>query len=138
MSPRAPDGVPPPPDPMSALGARQTAVLEVLWEAGEASVGEVADRLRADGADLAYTTVLTLMGRLHRRGLLRRRRQGRADLYRPAVGRDELGAALSREAIDRLLEAHGDAAVAAFAERLRDGEPAQLARLRALLEEPPP
>jgi len=119
-----------------ALGPRQAAVLEVLWEAGEASVREVAERLRAGGADLAYTTVLTLMTRLAHRGLLARRRVGRADRYRVTVGRGELGAALSREAVGRLLEAHGEEALAAFAAQLREGDPAQLARLRALLEAP--
>jgi predicted transcriptional regulator len=108
--------------------------MDILWQGGESTVRQVAERLRAQGADVAYTTVLTLMTRLARRGLLVRRRLGRADLYRVAVERDELGAALLREAVGRLLEAHGEAALAAFADRLREGDPAQLARLRALLE----
>jgi BlaI family transcriptional regulator, penicillinase repressor len=124
-----------PRSPGSGLGARQDAVLEVLWQDGESTVRQVAERLRAQGADVAYTTVLTLMTRLARRGLLVRRRHGRADLYRVAVERDQLGAALLREAVGRLLEAHGEAALAAFADRLREGDPAQLARLRALLED---
>lgn len=116
------------------LGELQTQVLEELWSAGEAPVREVRDRLEARGVKLAYTTVLTVMTRLHARGLLIRRRQGRRDHYRAAVEAHELRGALSREAVDRLIEAHGDAAVAAFAARMRDGDPAALATLRELLD----
>jgi len=115
------------------LGALQSAVLEDLWAAGESSVRDVVARLAARDVKLAYTTVLTVMVRLHARGLLARRRDGRRDLYRAAVRPEELSAALSREAVDRVIEAYGEEAVAAFAARMRDGDPAELARLRALL-----
>ena len=118
------------------LGALQTAVLDDLWTAGESSVRDVLERLRGGGLDLAYTTVLTVMGRLAQRGLLLRRRAGRRDLYRPALERGELPGALSREAVDRLLELHGEDALAAFADRMRTGDAGQLARLRELLDEP--
>lgn len=117
------------------LGELQTQVLEELWRAGEASVREVRDRLEARGVKLAYTTVLTVMTRLYARGLLIRRRQGRRDYYRAAVEASELQAALSREAVDRLIETHGDEALAAFAARMRDGDPAALATLRELLDD---
>ena len=117
------------------LGELQTQVLEELWRAGEASVREVRDRLEARGVKLAYTTVLTVMTRLHARGLLIRRRQGRRDYYRAAVEASELQAALSREAVDRLIETHGDEALAAFTARMRDGDPAALATLRELLDD---
>ena len=120
--------------PLGHLGELQTQVLQELWSAGEATVREVRDRLEAGGVKLAYTTVLTVMTRLHARGLLTRVRQGRRDQYRPAVEAHELQAALSREAVDRLLEAHGDVALAAFAARMRDGDPAALATLRELLD----
>jgi predicted transcriptional regulator len=108
--------------------------MEELWRRGESSVREVADGLAKRDVSLAYTTVLTVMVRLARRGLLTRRRVGRADLYTAAVGRDSLAAALSREAVDRLLAAHGEAAISAFVDRLREGDARDLARLRKILE----
>ncbi len=117
----------------SPLGSLQRAILEELWTAGESSVREVVALLEGRANTLAYTTVLTVMVRLHARGLLVRRREGRRDLYQAAVDSAGLSAALSREAVDRLIEAHGDAAVAAFAARMRDGDPADLTRLRDLL-----
>lgn len=116
------------------LGDLQAAVLEDLWREGESAVRDVLERLRVRGLDLAYTTVLTVMVRLAARGLLLRRREGRRDYYRAAIRREELSSALSREAVDRLMEVHGDEAIAAFAARLCEGDPARLARLRALLD----
>lgn len=134
-----PSSEPPPPAARAAsehgLGQLQTAVLEDLWHHGESSVRSVLERLRSAGSPLAYTTVLTVMVRLARRGLLERRRVGRGDVYRATMAPEELEAALSREAVDRLLASYGEVAVGAFAARLRQGDPAQLARLRALLEE---
>ncbi len=115
------------------LGSLQRAILEELWTAGESSVREVVALLEARANTLAYTTVLTVMIRLHARGLLIRRREGRRDMYQAAVDPAGLSAALSREAVDRLIEAHGDEALAAFAARMRDGDPADLTRLRELL-----
>jgi len=118
------------------LGELQAAVLRDLWTQGESPVRDVAERLRASGLELAYTTVLTVMVRLAQRGLLVRRRVGRRDVYRAAVAPEGLATALSREAVDRLLDAHGDAVLAAFADRLRAGDPRDLARLRELLDQP--
>lgn len=127
----------PPPDQADAsafaLGSLQRAILQELWTAGESSVGEVVALLEARGNTLAYTTVLTVMVRLHARGLLTRRREGRRHLYQAAVDPVSLSVALSREAVNRLIEAHGDHAVAAFAARMREGDPADLMRLRELL-----
>ena len=63
--------------------------LTVLWRLGE---GNVADVRRVAGVDkpLAYTTVLTLLERLTRRGAVIRRKEGRSYRYRPAVERSEL------------------------------------------------
>ncbi len=119
--------------PSSPLGSLQRAILEELWTAGESSVREVVALLEARANTRAYTTVLTVMIRLHARGLLIRRREGRRDLYLAAVDPTGLSAALSREAVDRLIDAHGDEALAAFAARMRDGDPADLVRLRELL-----
>ena len=129
--PTAPAGHPP-------FGELQSAVMEELWHRGESSVREITDGLGERRVELAYTTVLTVMVRLARRGLLTRRRVGRADLYTAAVGADGLATALSREAVDRLLAAHGEAAISAFVDRLREGDARDLDRLRAILERDEP
>jgi predicted transcriptional regulator len=75
-------------DSAPALGPLEAAVLEAVWRlGGERSVRDV---LAALPGDPAYTTVMTTMERLGRKGLLRRRKEGRAFVYAAAISRDEL------------------------------------------------
>jgi predicted transcriptional regulator len=69
-----------------ALGPLEIAVMEVLWEHGESNVHDVSEKL---GRPLAYTTVMTTLDRLFKKGLLVRRKFDRAFLYSPAFSRAE-------------------------------------------------
>jgi predicted transcriptional regulator len=66
------------------MGRLEATVMEILWAAGESSVHEVAARLERP---LAYTTVMTTLDRLYKKGLLARRKVERAFLYAPAMTR---------------------------------------------------
>lgn len=69
-----------------ALGHLESTVLEILWSRGESSVHDVMGTL--DRA-LAYTTVMTTLDRLYKKGLLDRRKWDRAFLYSPRLSRQE-------------------------------------------------
>jgi BlaI family transcriptional regulator, penicillinase repressor len=80
-------------------GAKQTLtpleleIMQVLWEVGPSTVSEVQPRLKAE---LAYTTVQTMLNVLLRKGKVARAQEGRAFRYRPAVSRERAtGSALS-------------------------------------------
>lgn len=96
--------------PSSTVTEAEQALLEVLWEAGEASVREVTDRL-SQHKSVAYTTVLTMLGVLHKKNLVTYRQEGRAFIYRPAVTKDEVR----------------DHALGNLMEQLFDGSPEMLA-----------
>jgi predicted transcriptional regulator len=68
------------------LGPLEVAVMEVVWERGESAVRDVVDLL---GRPLAYTTVMTTLDRLFKKGLLTRRKSERAFLYSPGLSRSE-------------------------------------------------
>ena len=68
------------------LGPLEIAVMEILWTRGESNVREVVDRL---GRPLAYTTVMTTLDRLYKKGLLARRKSNRAFIYSPSLNRVE-------------------------------------------------
>ena len=75
---------------MPQLGGLESKVMEVLWNASSPlSVREVHDSLSAS-ADLAYTTVMTVLDRLAKKHLLLRDRDGKAWLYRTAASREQL------------------------------------------------
>jgi predicted transcriptional regulator len=68
-----------------ALGPLEVRVLTLLRGGEPASVGALRDRLAQQGSELAYTTVMTVLSRLHKKGLLKRKREGNRYLYSPAA-----------------------------------------------------
>lgn len=83
---------------MSAdFGERELDVMAVLWETGSATVAEVRDKLPAD---LAYTTVLTILRNLEAKGVVRHEGEGKAHRYFPLVARKTAG----RSAVARLID----------------------------------
>jgi len=76
----------PEPAPQPVLGPLEVTVLELLWERGESNVHEVVENLNRP---LAYTTVMTTLDRLFKKGMLARRKWERAFLYSPQMSREE-------------------------------------------------
>lgn len=72
--------------------------MEFLWRHGASTVAQVRDGLEAD---LAYTTVLTILRNLEAKGVVRREEEGRAHRYFPAVEHDEVRESALRRLIDR-------------------------------------
>ncbi|MBR7830721.1 BlaI/MecI/CopY family transcriptional regulator [Actinospica sp. MGRD01-02] len=119
--------------PRRAAGALETAILNILWEAGEPlSAAEVREQLpgHVEGGtgELAYTTVVTILTRLFEKNTLFRERDGRAYRYAPVA--DEAGLAARR--LTAMLDAAADrpAVLSGFVKNLTDNDE-QL--LRALL-----
>ncbi|MGH3859303.1 BlaI/MecI/CopY family transcriptional regulator [Actinokineospora sp.] len=82
------------------FGDLEAAVMDRLWSWQQPpTVREVLDDLRRD-RDLAYTTVMTVMDNLHRKGWLTRQLDGRAYRYQPVASRQEYSAELMRQALD--------------------------------------
>lgn len=114
---------------MQPLGALERVVMEAVWSGDPATVREVADRMRGD-ADRAYTTVMTTLDRLHKKGLVSREKCGLAWRYAATVDRGTY----ERRVADGLaaeLVARGDAGLAALVDATDDA--AMLDRLAALL-----
>ena len=89
---------------MRTLGDLEAAVMEVIWGADEPqTVRQVLEQVRRKPA-LAYTTIQTVMDNLHRKKVLRRRREGRAFAYWPSKQRADYMADLMNE----LLSDSGD------------------------------
>lgn len=119
------------------LGPLAAAIVREVSARGHATVADVVEGLRhTQGRDHAYTTIMTVMGRLHERGVLLRERRGRQYVYRPAAPEAELVDQLSAIAVDRVLERYGSAALRHFAVRLADLDPETRRRLAALADEP--
>ena len=113
------------------LGPLETVVMVRVWKAGPVTVRDIVDQVgRSRG--LAYTTVMTVMVRLHAKGLLERRREGKTYVYRAAYTREEHHARLSRDLARGLVSQFGDAALAAFSAELDGVDSQHRAALRRI------
>ena len=107
--------------------------MEQLWRGGEATVRSVMNELNSDAPrDRAYTTYMTTMARLHKKGLLQRRREGKTDLYAPVHSRDQYMAMRARAEVNEVISRYGDAALSHFAEQMAELDPDRRRALQRL------
>jgi len=84
-----------------SLGALEREVMQLAWSRAEVSVRDACERL---GSSVAYTTVMTTMDRLFKKGLLLRRKVGRAFVYRAASTQQELENAVLSSLVEAVSE----------------------------------
>lgn len=125
-----------PPSVEELLGPLEAACLRTLWRNAPASVRDVLEAVN-DGqeADLAYTTVMTVLARLHEKGYVVRRWHARGYQYEPAYSEAELVEVLGRREVDRVVQRYGEIALVRFVETLRRTDPDVLRRVGALVED---
>lgn len=114
------------------LGALEADVMAHLWAAGaSASVRQVLEALNKDAREkpLAYTTVMTVLENLHRKGFVRRQKDGRAFRYTATMSREQHTAELMDGVLARTTDR--GAALLHFVERM---SPDELVELREALE----
>jgi predicted transcriptional regulator len=110
--PRAAREVPPP---------LELLCLRALWSLGEGSVKTVRD-IVGQSRPLAYTTIMTVMDRLVRKGMLTRRKAGKAYLFSPQASRDAMRRVAVRELVDGYFEGSEEDLMQYL--RRRDAQPA--------------
>ncbi len=123
---------------MRPLGELEAAIMDIIWtRPADTTVREVLLCLRRTPPP-GYTTVATVMNRLVEKGVLRRTRSGKVDLYRPVYDREGFQRRVSGAAVRGLVHEFGDVALAHFAAALEGVDPDRLARLKARLDLSPP
>lgn len=118
---------------MNTLGDLESRVMQQLWTGdGPQSVREVHAVLVRE-RDIAYTTVMTVLDRLAKKGLATRQQDGRAYRYDAAQTREQLVAEVMHTALEGS-GAERSAALVAFVDRVTDDEAAALRAALARLE----
>ena len=87
------------------LGPLEDEILRVLWTRGDATVRELIDDSEVDGA---YTTIMTTLDRLYKKGLLERTPEGRAFRYRPKQSEVEIHRNIVTTGLKELLSSAGE------------------------------
>lgn len=120
----------------TALGHLEREILNRLWAGGEPLSVRALET--AFGGALAYTTLMTTLDRLHRKGLVERERAGRAFLYRARYTREQLDNGVATDLIDAMLGSSPDAArpvMSTFVDAVEQRDAALLDELARMIRE---
>jgi predicted transcriptional regulator len=115
-----------------SLTPLESLIMDVVWDQGEVTVRNVQDALRSK-RDLAYTSVLTMMQVLERKGFVESQRNGRANVYRPTVSRARFGLRSAVDIVNSFFSGSVPAMLSHFAETDRLSEE-DLRALREIVE----
>jgi len=118
----------------AALFDLEADIMEVVWSQAwrEFAVVDV-QRVLSKERDIAYTTVMTTVGRLHEKGLLARAKDGKRYVYRPKMTRDEFNTRMARELWGSLSDLGHDQALALLVDRVADSDMDELHKLEAMI-----
>ena len=117
------------------LGELEREVMEIAWQRGEVSVRDVCLAL---DERMAYTTLMTTLDRLHKKGLLARRKDGRAFLYSPRLSPEQFTRGVAQDLIDGLLargEGGAEPILACIVDAVSERDRALLDELDRLVKE---
>lgn len=123
------------------LGELETEIMEIIWLNEQSSstkkkpisVKEVTELLQKK-RKIAYTTVMTVMGRLTEKCLLKRMESGKAYLYQATYSKDKFLTKVSRQIIKNFVASFGESAVANFTQEIAKISPEKRQELIKLLE----
>lgn len=102
-----------------SFGPLEREIMEIVWNQKEASVYSVVEELNNE-RKLAYTTVMTVMARLAKKGILERKKKGKTYLYKPAQSKEKFIHQLVKNTIARMVDSFGDAAAVAFVDETQN------------------
>ena len=118
------------PPPLEGLEAR---VMDEVWSHPDATVRDVMQAVNAESSrERAYTTFMTVLVRLHAKGLLERRQEANVYHYTAAISHDEYARTRAQADVSALVEQHGDLALSEFARQVAGLDPERRAALERL------
>jgi predicted transcriptional regulator len=88
--------------PAKELTERELEIMHIFWSRGESTMAEIRDELAAEGRDLAYTTVATLVHILSEKGFLEQTNDERPYKYRPTRSYEEVSGSMLGDLVERL------------------------------------
>jgi predicted transcriptional regulator len=115
-----------------SLGERELDIMQALWRLGTASVAEAHAMVVADGGEVAYTTVQTMLNRLEAKGLVARDAKERTHRYRPLLEQPTVVRGAIQTLARRFFEGSREALAIHLVESGLTRE--QVARIRAILD----
>jgi predicted transcriptional regulator len=116
------------------LGPLESEIMDVVWDRGDVTVRDVHDSI-SEKRSIAYTTVMTTLGRLAEKGFLRRMEGQPAHHYSALVTRDQYARTTVKSVVDWLVDHFPDPAVAYFVDKVEKDDAEVIGRLREAIEQ---
>jgi len=86
-------------------------ILKVLWNESPLPVRDVRERLAEAGRPLAHSSVITMLNIMHRKGFLRRKKEGKSFLFAPKAEREQVTGDMTRDLMSRAFDGSAKALV---------------------------
>lgn len=115
------------------LGPLENEIMEVVWDRGDVTVRDVHSALRVR-RPIAYTTVMTTLGRLADKGFLHRHDDHPAHRYQAVISRDSYARSTVKSVVDWLVDRFPDPAVAYLVDRVGEEDDEVIDKLRVAIE----
>jgi predicted transcriptional regulator len=120
---------------MGALSEElELPLMEILWTKGPRKGREIYEEIRLE-KKIAYTTALTVLDRLAKKGFIKKDGQSGVILFSPRISREAYTGALTENLVQRAFEISPDLAVSAFADHFSQMPESDRAKLEELLLE---
>ena len=104
---------------IKALSELEQEVMNVVWENNSCSVRDVLKEI-SQKKELAYTTVATILLRLHEKGMVTRNDKDFAILYLPKISKEDYSKSIAGSFFNKFFQSFGDTAIASFAESIEE------------------
>ena len=116
----------------SPFGELEEKVMEVLWKKGNATVSEVRKALKDE---FAHTTIMTILDRLYKKGILKREKEGKGYRYYPIVSKEEFERMVAKKVVKDITKTDPSLAIAAFEGIVENLSKEDIEKLKKLIEE---
>lgn len=101
----------------STLGELEQQIMDIVWEQKNCSARDILTKLEQE-KKLAYTTVATILQRLHDKGLLSRKESSNGHIYAPKVSKEKYTKNVAQSFLKNFIHSFGDTAIASFADSI--------------------
>lgn len=89
------------------FGVLESEIMAEVWQREECTVRDIFDALRSQ-KKIAYTTIMTVMGRLAEKGILSRKKVQNAYIYKAKVTREEIARGITSDVVEKILDGNPD------------------------------
>ncbi|MEP9410344.1 MAG: BlaI/MecI/CopY family transcriptional regulator [Candidatus Brocadia sp.] len=115
------------------LGSLEKDIMEVLWKRGESSVKDILDTFPVD-RNISYSAVITVTNRMTNKGLLKKRKMGKAYFYTPVYDKEQFFEIVSKKVVEGISGFSLQSAMVHFADYMSQMDPEKIEYFSKLIE----